>query len=148
MLNVRMLDKKFSAAGQLTPEDIAEAARRGFKAIINNRPDGEGGPEQPTSDENRKAAEAAGMDYHYLPMTPQNLDSELLEAFRKAVEEGPGPVLAHCKSGARSAALWALVETAHNRRDIDEVLKQAAKEGYDLSGMRPVFEKFVAAHNA
>jgi sulfide:quinone oxidoreductase len=148
MLNVRMLDKKFSAAGQLTPEDIAEAARRGFKAIINNRPDGEGGPEQPTSDENRKAAEAAGMAYHYLPMTPQNLDSELLEAFRKAVEEGPGPVVAHCKSGARSTALWALVETVHNRRDIDEVLNQAAKEGYDLSGMRAVIERFVAAHNA
>lgn len=146
MLQTRTLDSRFSAAGQLTPGDFAEAARMGFKTIINNRPDGEGGPEQPTSEENREAAEAAGLTYHYLPMAGPDIDMAFVESFKQAVEASPGPVLAHCKSGARSAALWALVETCHNRREIDEVLKQAEKEGYDLWGMRPLFERFVAAH--
>jgi len=37
------------AAPQLTPDAMAAAAEAGFKAVINNRPDMEGGPEQPTS---------------------------------------------------------------------------------------------------
>ncbi|MEX2409088.1 MAG: sulfur transferase domain-containing protein, partial [Rhodovibrionaceae bacterium] len=55
------IDDRFSAAGQLQPEDMAEAAAQGFKTVINNRPDGEGGPEQPSSEACRAAAEAAGL---------------------------------------------------------------------------------------
>ena len=39
----------FSVAAQLTVERIAEVAALGFKTLINNRPDGEGGPDQPMS---------------------------------------------------------------------------------------------------
>lgn len=31
----------FSASGQFTPDDVRDAAARGFKSIICNRPDGE-----------------------------------------------------------------------------------------------------------
>ena len=36
-------------AGQIGPEHISQVVEKGFKSIINNRPDMEGGPEQPTS---------------------------------------------------------------------------------------------------
>ena len=36
-------------AGQIGPEHIAQVVEKGFKSIINNRPDLEGGAEQPTS---------------------------------------------------------------------------------------------------
>ena len=36
-------------APQLTPEAMAEAARAGFRSVMNNRPDFEAGPEQPTN---------------------------------------------------------------------------------------------------
>ncbi len=36
-------------AGQIGPEHVGQVVEKGFKSIINNRPDMEGGPEQPTS---------------------------------------------------------------------------------------------------
>lgn len=143
-MDVRKISDTFYAAGQLTPEDIQAAAREGYKTIVNNRPDHEGGPEQPTAEECRAAAEAAGLKYHYIPMTPDKLSLDMIEEFRKAIEEEPQPVLAHCKSGARSTALWALVQCCHNDCSIDEILQQAAQQGYDLSAMRPLFESYVA----
>lgn len=136
----------FSATGQLRPEDMKEVAAEGFKTVINNRPDGEGGAEQPTSDACRAAAEAAGLTYHYIPMTAQTMSMELLGNFHRALTDSPQPVLAHCKSGARSTALWALSESCHNERDVDEVLRRAQEAGYDLSNMRPMLEAYVAQH--
>ncbi len=148
MTSIAKIADGFYAAGQIAPDDLPEIAGLGVRTIVNNRPDGEGGPEQPRSDEMRAAAEAAGMTYHYLPMTPQSLSPELLEQFRQAVESAEGPVLAHCKSGARSTALWALTETCHNRADIDDTLARARAGGYDLGGMRPMIEQYVAWHEA
>lgn len=141
-MDVNRITDNFAAAGQIAPEDVKEIARQGYKVIVNNRPDYEGGPEQPTSEAVRAAAAAEGLEYHYIPMTPDRLSPELIEEFRQAIENGPGPVFAHCKSGARSTALWALVECCHNARDVDQVIAQAAQQGYDLSQMRPLFQAY------
>jgi sulfide:quinone oxidoreductase len=142
------IDEGFYVSGQIAPQDLPEIAALGVRTIVNNRPDGEGGPDQPDARQMRAAAEAAGLAYHYLPMTPQSLSPELLEAFRGAVEGSEGPVLAHCKSGARSTALWALTETCHNAADVDATLEKARAAGYDLGGMRPMIEQYVAWHEA
>lgn len=146
MVNIRKLSDDFAAAGQLGPTDIAEVASLGYKTIVNNRPDSEIGPDQPTSAENRKAAEAAGITYYYLPMTPDTLSRHLLDAFEKALENADGPVLAHCASGARSTALWAIVTCAHRGGDVDDVLGRAKSHGYELESLRPVIEKHRQAH--
>ena len=138
----------FAASAQLRPEDMAEVAAAGFKTVINNRPDGEGGDEQPSSEDCRAAAEAAGLTYHYIPMTPQTMSMELLGNFHRAVTDSPGPVLAHCKSGARSTALWALSESCHNEQEVEAVIGKAQKAGYDLSNMRPMLEAYVAQHRS
>ena len=39
----------FSTAPQISCDDMAAIAASGFHTVINNRPDGEGGPEQPSS---------------------------------------------------------------------------------------------------
>lgn len=140
------ISDNFSAAGQLRPEDMAEVAAQGFKTVINNRPDGEGGPEQPSSEACRAAAEEAGLTYHYIPMTTQTLSVELLGDFHRAVTDSPQPVLAHCRSGARSTALWALNEASYNGREVEEVIRRAKEAGYDLSNMQPLLEAYAAQH--
>ena len=47
---------------QLATTDFAALAQQGFKTIINNRPDGEGGG-APTSPEMERAATVAGLHY-------------------------------------------------------------------------------------
>lgn len=45
----------------------------------------------------------------------------------------PGPVLAYCRSGTRSATIWALSQSGLQTRD--EILTAAARAGYDLRGI-------------
>ena len=146
MVDTKRLDDKVHAGGQIGPQDIEALKAEGFTAIVNNRPDGEGGPEQPTSEAVRAAAEAAGLTYSYIPMTTQSLSPETLEAFHAAVQAAPGKVLAHCRSGARSTALWALAEACHNARDVDAVIADAGQAGYDLSQMRPMLQQWMQLH--
>mgnify|MGYP006421083975 CR=1 FL=1 len=148
MLNIRKLDDGFAAAGQLGPTDMAEVRSLGYEAVINNRPDEEIGADQATSVENRKAAEAAGLTYYYLPMTPDTLSRHLLDAFQKALDTSDGPVLAHCTSGARSTALWAIVRCAYSGSDIDDILRRAKAAGYELDNLKPVIEKHRAAQDS
>ena len=46
-LEFQALNADFAVAPQLDASDMSEAAKAGFRSVINNRPDGEGGPDQP-----------------------------------------------------------------------------------------------------
>ena len=52
---IRKIDEQISVAPQIAPEDVASFAAAGFKAIVNNRPEGEE-LGQPTGDAVRAAA--------------------------------------------------------------------------------------------
>jgi uncharacterized protein (TIGR01244 family) len=94
------------AAPQLTPEAMAEAAAMGFKSVVNNRPDFEHGPDQPTSAAIQAAAEAAGLQYRHLPVAGGYQSPEEIAAFAQLLEELPRPLLVFCRSGARSTRLF------------------------------------------
>ncbi len=93
-------------APQLGPEAMAEAARAGFRSIVNNRPDYEGGPDQPTNASIEAAALAAGLEYRFLPVQSGYQSPEEIAAFAKLLDELPRPLLAFCRSGTRSAKLF------------------------------------------
>jgi uncharacterized protein (TIGR01244 family) len=104
----RALTPAFAVAAQLSAADMPAAAAQGFKTIINNRPDGEGGGSQPLSAEMQRAAQAAGLHYVYLPVVSGALTPADVQAMRNALASAPAPVLAFCRSGARSAQLHGL----------------------------------------
>ncbi|MFM7972552.1 MAG: TIGR01244 family sulfur transferase [Betaproteobacteria bacterium] len=93
-------------APQLWPESMAEAARQGFKSVINNRPDYEEGPEQPTNASIEAAARAAGLQYAFLPVQGGYQSPEEIAAFAQLLADLPRPILAFCRSGARSSRLF------------------------------------------
>ncbi len=106
-LPTRSLTAEFSVAPQLEPAAMAAAAAAGFRSVINNRPDFEGGPEQPTSAQIEAAAIAAGLEYRYLPVSPAYQSPEEINRFKELVETLPKPTLAFCRSGTRSGNLFA-----------------------------------------
>lgn len=91
---------------QLAPEAMAEAAAAGFRSVVNNRPDFEGGPDQPTSAQIEAAATAAGLVYRHLPVQGAYQSPEEIAAFGALLAELPRPLLAFCRSGARSTRLY------------------------------------------
>lgn len=104
----RILTATFSVSAQLSPADLPAIATQGFKTVINNRPDGEGGDGQPRSADMQRAAQAAGLHYVYLPVVSGALTPANVQAMRDALASAPAPVLAYCRSGARSAQLHGL----------------------------------------
>ena len=110
-LNIRHLGPGFAVTGQITPQDLPEVAALGFATVINNRPDGEAG-DQPPSDEVSRAARAAGLHYVHLPVAGGTITPAQATAMREARAAAPGPVLAFCRSGARSGKLYELAQSA------------------------------------
>ena len=66
-MDARALSSKISVAPQITADDVAKAKAAGFRAIICNRPDGEGA-DQPAFAEIAAAAKKAGLETRYLPI--------------------------------------------------------------------------------
>jgi uncharacterized protein (TIGR01244 family) len=106
MPQVQRLDATLSVSPQLEPADMAWAASAGYRSVVNNRPDFEGGPDQPTSAQMAAAAQAAGLAYEHLPVQSGWQSPEEIQRFAQLVETLPKPILAFCRSGARSGRLY------------------------------------------
>ena len=141
MADFRKLTDAMSVSPQLNEADFAAAAAQGFKAVICNRPDGEG-PDQLPSAQAEDAAKAAGLTFASVPISGAPTQ-DAVEAMRAALDAAGGPVLAYCKSGTRSAVLWTLAE-AMNGGDPDALLAAAAAGGYDLGHLRPTLAQLAA----
>lgn len=138
MSDFRKLSDQVLASPQIDTAAIDEAVKQGVTLIVNNRPDGEEAG-QPSGDEIRVAAEAAGLSYTAIPVTHAGFSWPQVEAMIAALSEASGPVLAYCRSGTRSCNLWAL-SAAGLGADADELTAKAAGAGYDLAALRPLMD--------
>ncbi|MEK7845068.1 MAG: sulfur transferase domain-containing protein [Pseudomonadota bacterium] len=60
---ITKLDHKLSVAGQISIDDLTEIAAAGYKSIICNRPDYEGGAAQPASEELEAIARSLDINF-------------------------------------------------------------------------------------
>jgi uncharacterized protein (TIGR01244 family) len=133
MSDFRRVTDEFTTAPQISVADVAEAARQGFKTVINNRPDGED-PAQPSAAQIEAAAKAAGLAYFHIPVrggpTPEQVDQT-----KAILAEAETPVLAFCRSGTRSIVTWSLSQAEIGERTPAELVGLGRAAGYDLSGV-------------
>ena len=105
-MDFRQIAADFSVAGQIDIEDVAALRDAGFKSVICNRPDNEDAG-QISADTLRSAVLAAGLEHRFIPVSgvygasPENLEATIV-----ALDELPRPILAYCRSGARSTTLY------------------------------------------
>ena len=124
-MDVIAVSRRLWVMAQPSTEDFVTLKQRGFATVINNRPDGEA-PDQPGSKAEEQAARGAGLDYVHLPVTSTGITKEDARRFQEAVDASPGPVVAHCRSGARSFFLWIMSGELENKSKA-EVLALAEK---------------------
>ncbi|MDZ7855464.1 TIGR01244 family sulfur transferase [Sphaerotilus sp.] len=105
-LPVQRIAADVCVAPQLSPAAMAEAAAAGFRSVINNRPDFEHGPDQPTSTAIEAAARAAGLAYAHLPVAGGYQSPDEIARFAALIAAMPRPLLCFCRSGARSTKLY------------------------------------------
>jgi len=131
-MDIKNITPDLSVSPQVMPQDVGVAAGLGFRSLIINRPDGEAA-DQPDHEKILAAAKSHGLDVRYVPVVPGKLTDADVAAFGTAMRELPAPALAFCRTGTRSATLWALSQAGH--LSADAILKAANSAGYDLSGL-------------
>ena len=131
-MDVRQLTPGLSVAPQIFATDVPKLKESGFRAIICNRPDGEG-TDQPVFAEIEQAAKALGMEARYLPAESGKVSDEQGKAFGALLAELPKPVFAYCRTGMRSTTMWALSQSGS--MPLPSILEKAGKAGFDLAGV-------------
>ena len=131
-MQINKVTDALSVGPQIAASDVTAIRDAGFRAIICNRPDGEGA-DQPNFEEIEAAAREAGLEARYLPVTSGMVQDADATTFGQALMELPGPVLAYCRTGTRSATLWSLSEAG--RRPVPEILAATREAGYDMAGV-------------
>jgi uncharacterized protein (TIGR01244 family) len=130
----RPLSETVLVSGQIEAREVPLFAASGVTIIVNNRPDGEEA-DQPPGAEIEAAARAAGLDYVHIPIA-DGFSDEKIAAMGEALANAGGNALIYCKSGTRSAFLWALAR-ARQGAEADELVFRAAQAGYDLRPILP-----------
>ncbi len=133
MADIRKVTEYFAVAPQIDESDVEEIAAKGYKTIIANRPDGEGGVDQPRMGAIRTKAEELGLTFVALPFSGAPTP-EIIERTQSILNEAPTPVLAYGRTGTRSITAWALTHAGQGQPE--EIVDAAADAGYDLSSMK------------
>ncbi|RLJ40886.1 sulfide:quinone oxidoreductase [Litoreibacter meonggei] len=131
-MDIKTLTASLSVSPQISPEDVQSIKDKGFRSIICNRPDGEG-VDQPSFDEIAAAAKKLELETRYIPIVGGKVADEDAEIFDNALNELPGPTLAYCRSGTRSATLWSLAKA--EVMGVADILAATKSAGYDMGGV-------------
>ncbi|WP_010111159.1 TIGR01244 family sulfur transferase, partial [Burkholderia oklahomensis] len=131
-MKINKLAAGLSVSPQIVAADLPAIRDAGFRTIVCNQADGESA-DQPTFAEIAAAAARVGIAVHYLPVEAGNVDDERGAEFRALVATLDAPVLAYCRTGIRSATLWALSQAG--ARPLRDIVAAGEAAGYDLSGV-------------
>ena len=131
-MKLNKITEKTTVSAQISAVDIDAINEAGIRAIICNRPDGEGA-DQPSFEEIAAAAKKAGIEARYVPVQSGMVTDDDVDAFSAALKDLPRPVLAYCRTGTRSATLWSFHES--KKRPMPEILAATKAAGYDMNGV-------------
>jgi len=119
-----------AVAGALKGDGVAEAKRLGFRLIIDLR--------QPTEDgvtENAAQAGALGIKRLHLPFTSDDTVAAQIDVLKAAFDDPANyPILLHCASANRAAAVWALYRA---RQGVDPVTVLEEARAIGLKSREP-----------
>jgi sulfide:quinone oxidoreductase len=113
-MEIKPINASMSVSPQISIADVRKIAGDGFKAIVCNRPDGEE-QGQPTSGAISEEARRQGLGFAYVPAVSGAMTASDGEAMAHALANLPAPVLAYCRSGARSAKLYEMARANADR---------------------------------
>ena len=137
-MNFRKLNEKIFIAGQISLENLSEIAISGIRSIICNRPDEEGENQLQSECASNKAKEL-GLHFCYLPVDSRNIKQVNVINQHNALINLPGPILMYCKSGTRSATLWALSKA--DKMDHSKLIQTIEKSGLPTQHVRYYLDK-------
>jgi len=129
--------------GQPTPADLLGFRDEGFRTIVSLRTDQETG-----ALEERNEAEAAGLFYVQIPVTPDTLNEERVQSFREAVtDRSLRPMVVHCASGNRVGMMFAILAGLDEGKSIDEAEQAGIEAGLSSDAATKAFRHYVTTRS-
>ncbi|HYW02472.1 MAG TPA: protein tyrosine phosphatase family protein [Gammaproteobacteria bacterium] len=127
--------------GQPTRESLEEARQKGFRTIVNLRPEGEF-----TDFDQAAVVRELGMEYIVIPVAgARDLNAENARRLHEILSDPDRcPALVHCGSGNRVGALFALRACLHEGCTPDESLQRGREAG--LTGLEPTVHEILQQH--
>ncbi len=146
--NFTRLDATVACAGATKASAVPELKQMGFASIVNLRRPSEEGAD---IEQERAAAEAAGMKYFHFPFAvPQAPDpsvdttvSEFLAAVRDPANQ---PVFIHCAGGGRAAGFWLIKRVMIDGWDIERARQEASLVSDPKSASISWAEQYARTH--
>ncbi len=134
-----------TVAGQVTSEQLTQAAREGYKSVLNLRaPDEEG-----VLQDEQQRAEAAGLRYVNIPVRKEEISDELTTRVLAQIDELPKPALVHCALGMRAGAMAFMHHATRHGMDAKTAMEAAQNQGFDCNSepqLKQFFEHYIGTH--
>lgn len=105
-MDITKVSDAFSVTAQISEDDLNHIAQHGFKTIVCNRPDKEGGDGQPDSAVLASLAKSLGLSFVYLPFSPGQLTQAETQQFIEIFKTQQKPILGFCKTGNRAKTIY------------------------------------------
>lgn len=133
----------FCTGGQPRMEQLAKLKAEGVKAVLNLRT-----PEEHRADEERAAAQAAGLQYFNIPVVYRDPKNEQVDEFLKITDDKQNrPIFIHCTAAIRVGAFWLIRRVVRDGWTWDAAYEEAQKVGLKGAPHLDEFAKqYIAAH--
>jgi uncharacterized protein (TIGR01244 family) len=144
MSEIKKVNNDFSVAGQVTQAELKQAAKEGFQSVLNLR-----SPDESTYQTDEQAqAEAAGLKYANVPLSPSVVDPDCVNAALDRLDDLPTPVLVHCGAGLRATAITLIALAQQQNWTLEKLTQEAKSLGFSLE--QPHIQQFIEEtyHNA
>lgn len=144
-MEVKKINEQLTVAGQVTPEQLQQAAAEGYKSVLNLRsPD-----EQGFLQDEQQQAEAAGLQYVNIPVKPNEMTDELTTQVLEQIDNLPKPALIHCASSMRAGAMAFMNIATRQGMTPEQVFEKAGEVGFDCNAnpqIKQFLENYVSTH--
>jgi uncharacterized protein (TIGR01244 family) len=128
--------------GQPSEEILGQLARSGYRTVLSARGEGE------IAWDEKARVESLGMKFVSIPMPkpPPEISDEQVAQFADAMKTSERPMVLHCSSGNRAAALWAVWLVEYEKMEPKEALRLAKQAG--LTKLKPLVEERLGVDTA
>jgi uncharacterized protein (TIGR01244 family) len=120
--NYQVIRPGLAFGGQPSAETLARLGEMGFRTVVNIRTEREGALDE------GEVVRAQGLEFVWVPVTADTFSLDDVMAVESVLDDPEAaPVLLHCASGNRVAAVWGAIQARQGRtRDEVEADSRAA----------------------
>ena len=128
-------------SGASSAEGLKELKARGVRTVIDLRLEDQVSPEEP------EAVRKEGLTYVHLPMKSAGMTDDQAAHFLKTISQHAAePVLIHCRTGNRSAAMYGLYIGSLGQCSVDEAITRARKAGMKNETLAQDVRRYLESH--